>query len=77
MGKLIDLVIEKLEARNQHDAADKLRAVQSSAYTTSSELLGELGLAVRSIQRHHRVDAEINQSLEQIMKAVKKAWPNL
>jgi len=45
--KLIDTVIEKLESGQQHDAADKLKAIQTTAFTTSSEWLGELGLAIR------------------------------
>lgn len=77
LSKLIDSIIAKFEARNQQAAADKLRRIQETAFTTSSELLGELGLAVRSIQKETQLDREMKQDLDHVMRAVKKAWPRL
>jgi hypothetical protein len=77
LKRLTDVIIGKLEAGNQREAANKLRRIQETSFTTSSEWWGELGLAVRSIQKEVKVDQDIRQGLDEIMRLVKRAWPRL
>jgi hypothetical protein len=48
-----------------------------TAYTSSFEWLGELGLAARDIQRKHRPTDDLTRALEKIMTLAHKAWPQL
>lgn len=59
------------------EASERLRAAATFPATTSSEWLGELGLAVREVQQKHRPPAQIQDALESVMSAVHLAWPKL
>ena len=59
------------------ETTDRLRTVSNAAYTTGSEWLGDLGLAVRELQRRHKLQEEFEKHLETIMEAVHAAWPRL
>jgi hypothetical protein len=73
--KFINRVILELEALKVD--AEPLRDIQSIAFTTSSEWLGELGRAVRAIQKQKIKDPKVASSLSTIMDAVHKAWPHM
>ena len=47
------------------------------AYTTSSEWYGELGIAVRKIQQHERLNPDFQARLNRIIALVNTVWPNL
>ena len=66
---------QELRASGLTHAATLLQEVQATAYTTSSEWLGELGTAVRRIQAQFRLPPEIGQRLQRVMTAVHQAWP--
>ena len=57
--------------------ASALEEVQSTAYTTSSEWLGELGLAVRKVQEQVIKDHSISDRLLRLMRLVHSVWPEL
>ena len=59
------------------EAAERLRVVATIAYTTGSEWLGDLGLAVRDVQKKHQVAPAIQEKLERVMSAVHVAWPKM
>jgi hypothetical protein len=48
------------------------------AWTTGSELIGELGLALKRIGREHASDLTetCNACLRKSMEMVKRVWPN-
>jgi hypothetical protein len=58
-------------------AASELSAVTGTAWTTSSEWLGELGQAVRRIQARADLPPDVVGRLHRIMEAVHVAWPDL
>ena len=66
-----------LKLQNLNLDASPLERVQSTAYTTSSEWLGELGSAVREVQHQRIIDSEINFGLHRIMRLVHSVWPLL
>jgi ribosome-associated translation inhibitor RaiA len=72
---LINELIVKLQAQKLN--AKPLQDVQTAAFTTSSEWLGELGKAVREVQKQKIKDETITSRLSQIMDAVHAAWPRL
>jgi len=57
--------------------AERLRVVATIAYTTGPEWVGDLGLAVRDLQKKHHVPPAIQDSLERVMSAVHVAWPQM
>jgi hypothetical protein len=59
------------------EAAERLRAAANFPAGTSSEWLGELGLAVREVQQKHSPPKPIQDALERVMSAVHTAWPRL
>ena len=69
-------VSQALDQLGHSDAAREL-ADTNIAWTTSSEWLGELGLAVRKIQGLATFPDDIAAGLERIMGAVHVAWPDL
>jgi hypothetical protein len=71
----IEEVIRRLQAKG-HDAKP-LQDVQSTAYTTSSEWLGELGVAVRRVLKQKIEDELIIRDLNRIVDTVHKVWPKL
>ena len=77
LHSFIESVMRKLDACGLARAARVLEKIQITAYTTSSEWLGELGLAVRTVQQQLAVNKSIDSDLEQIMNEVRKVWPAL
>jgi len=77
LNALISQVAEELREQGQTEAADLLAGVQTVAFTTGSEWLGEVGLLVRRLQREFDLDASVRQDLKQIMRAVNRVWPRL
>jgi hypothetical protein len=70
-------VIQKLNGAEQHDAAKVLEDWRSTAYTTSSEWLGDLGIAIRKIQKQHKIDKRINTDLRRLLREVHRIWPSI
>jgi hypothetical protein len=54
-----------------------LQDVQRVAYTSGSEWLGELGHAVRQIEREFDIDSPAAVDLARIMIEVNRVWPSL
>jgi len=71
---LNELII-KLQAQKLN--AKPLQDVQTTAFTSSSEWLGELGKAVREVQKQKIKDKTIAADLSKIINAVHAAWPRL
>ena len=59
------------------EAAAAIAEVQSTAYTTRSEWLGDLGATVRRIESQFRLPSQLQSRLDQIMTEVHRAWPTL
>ena len=59
------------------EAATAMGEVQATAYTTSSEWLGELGATVRRIELQFRLPDNLQERLDRIMTEVHRAWPTL
>ena len=57
--------------------AERLRTVATIAYTSGTEWMGDIGLAVRDAQKKHHVSPEIQEMLERVMSAVHVAWPQM
>jgi hypothetical protein len=58
-------------------AAEILMNAQGNSYTTGSEWLGELGLAVRAIEVEFSVPADAQVRLNTIIETVKETWPKI
>jgi hypothetical protein len=67
---ILELQAQKLDAKPLQD-------VQITGYTTSSEWLGELGKAVREVQKQKIEDGTISSDLLTIMLTVHKVWPHM
>ena len=72
-------LIVNLGAEGHGDVAAKLDyLLHKVAWTTGSELLGEMGLEILRFQRDHvTVTAELRQSLGSCMDTVRRIWPNI
>ena len=68
---------DKLMASGQSESAAVLSDLQTVAFTSSSEWLGELGRAVRQIERESSIDADISHDFARIMREVNRVWPSL
>ena len=77
LNRLVSEARADLEAVGLHAAAAQLRAIQESAFTTGSEWLGDLGLAVGRMRREGGIPRSIDAKLESIMAEVRRAWPKL
>lgn len=56
----------------------QLRKVLGLPFTTSSEFIGECGLAVRAIQRSELlIPDDVKESLSTAMREIQKVWPDL
>ncbi len=71
----INELIIKLQAQKLN--AKPLQDVQATVFTTSAEWLGELGKAVREVQKQKIKDETIAADLSKVMDAVHAAWPRL
>ena len=72
--QFVDKVIQKLRQAGQEDAAKVLADWHSTAYTTGSEWLGDLGLAIRKIQKQGKIDKSIKADLERLLREIHKTW---
>lgn len=68
---------DDLARAGMSESAERLRVVATIAYTTGSEWLGDLGLAVREVQKKHHPPPAIQDALERVMSAVHVAWPRM
>lgn len=60
--------------------SDERRALEetlATAWTTSSEMLGEIGLGIRRIEKAHPVPPEVRAAFERMLVHVHEAWPRL
>lgn len=61
------------------EAKELRRLAFDTAWTSSSEVIGEIGLAILRIQRREagRLPAEIAKALESCMDHVRQVWPDI
>ena len=82
---IFDDLIEKLEAESvrkpilNKSAAALHQLLHGTAWTTSSELLGEVGLELLRIQRDYEksLAPDTRESLQRCLAAVRKVWPDI
>ena len=74
-----DALIQQLRAEGYVQTAAQLHTVlHDIAWTTGSELMGELGLILLVLARSHPVmTAELRRSLDGCLRAVKHVWPDI
>jgi len=73
-----DELIVQLRAHGFSTAAESIAGVRTSTWTSSSEMIGELGLAVLKIQSQAAAaPVELKQALRCCMKEVHKVWPDI
>jgi hypothetical protein len=74
-----DELIRQLRASGHPVMADKLDSMlHGLGWTTSSELIGELGLAILAFQRNTtEVPVELERALSNCMLAVRRVWPEI
>ena len=72
-------LITGLRAEGHSDFAAKLDyLLHKVAWTTGSELLGELGLEILGFQQHlPTISEELRQLLASCMDIVRRAWPDI
>jgi hypothetical protein len=73
-----DRLTESLRAAGLGEDAGRLHSLlHETAWTSSSELLGELGLELRRIKKQHwrRLDEGARSLLQECAAAVHKGWP--
>ena len=76
----LDAVIDRLREYGHAARAEELRGiVHETAWTSSSEMLGEIGLCLLRIQQSlgGEPPAEVNEGLAQCLKAVRRTWPDI
>jgi hypothetical protein len=74
-----DELIARLRAAGHAGMADNLDSMlHRVAWTTGSELLGELGAEILRFQRSiPSVDPEVQRSLNRCMDMVRRVWPDI
>jgi hypothetical protein len=77
LNRLVGEVRADFEAAGLEESARRLAEVQRTAFTTGSEWLGELGMAVRTIRRKCTVPPELDGKLERIVTGIRRVWPAL
>lgn len=73
LDKFVRETAKLLDEAGLADAARELSDIRSTAWTTSSEWLGELGLAVARVKAYDLPD-EVIPRLRRIHKATSAAW---
>ncbi len=71
----VAVTIRILNEVNLTEAALMLEKTNDNFFTTGSERLGELGLAVRSIEEKFSIPVNIQERLFVIMEKVNEVWP--
>ena len=72
--------IDGLRAAGLDEDAAKLRDLAfETAWTSSSEMIGEIGLAILGVQQRARgrLPKEVAKSLDSCMHHVKQVWPDI
>jgi hypothetical protein len=77
LNRFVSEVRTDLQAAGLDVAAQRIATVQSTAFTTGSEWLGELGVAVNAIRGMHTLPADLDAKLERIKVEVRRVWPSL
>jgi hypothetical protein len=74
-----DALIAQLRTEGHRDTADKLdHLLHKVAWTTGSELLGELGLAILTFDREaSAISPDLRQAIASCMTLVRRSWPNI
>ncbi len=74
-----EALLRQALADGHTELADRLDQIMHHiAYTTGSELIGELGLAVREFERSKpTVSPELRQLLRDCKRVVRRVWPGL
>jgi hypothetical protein len=72
-----DRLIADLKTEGYQTEAQRLHSIlHEVAWTTSSELIGELGLEIVAIQRTSGdYSVDLRRKLDDCMEAVKRVWP--
>ena len=71
-------LVAKLREHSFDEGADEIAMVMSSAWTTSSEFIGELGRAVLRFQREHpAVSTDLHDTLDRCIREVRIVWPDI
>lgn len=76
----LDAVIDRLRECGYAAKADELRRiVHETAWSSSSEMLGEIGLCILRIQQSlgREPPAAVNEGLARCLKVVRKIWPDI
>jgi hypothetical protein len=72
-----ELVI-KLREHGFGESANEIATLTGSAWTTSSEFIGELGRAVLRFQREHpAVSTDLRDALDRCTREVRIVWPDI
>jgi hypothetical protein len=74
-----DGLIQQLRVDGHVESAARLHALlHETAWTTGSELIGELGLALLAFERSTPVIGhELRRALERCMGRVRQVWPDI
>ena len=76
--EVFDELIRQLHADGLSRAAESISGVREAAWSTSSEMMGELGIAVLKIQAETpRPSRALHESLGRCMAEVRKIWPDV
>ncbi len=70
-------LMKSLRAQGLESPAREIQFLMETAWTTGTEMLGQLGLAVLRIRKKHRkhLSPESKQLLKACLKDVHRAWP--
>lgn len=76
---LFEGLIGMLREEGHDGAAARLHEIlHETAFTTGSELLGELGLAISAfVGQRPKVSRELRRQLEAAQRQVRQTWPSL
>jgi hypothetical protein len=73
-----DDLVAQLRRHSLDAAADSIASLKDSAWTSSSEMVGELGLAVLRLQSDKAsFPAELTPLANRCMAEVRKVWPGI
>jgi hypothetical protein len=79
LPELLEAVVRALREEGAEAEADHLDSVSTCAYTTSSEYLGQVGLALRVVRDsvERRASPSTISALEEALDMVREVWPDL
>lgn len=75
LSRFVSELHGELERAGWSDAAERLRAVHETAFTTGSEWLGALGGAVSEIRARHALPGDLDAKLAAVAREARRAWP--